>query len=48
MSPRAIGSRESGTVLTWEYEPARSPMDPGELQLELQLQLMRAGRADAL
>jgi hypothetical protein len=48
MSPRASSSRESGTVLTWEYEPARSLLDPGELQLELQLQLMHAGRADAL
>src|ERR1022692_4295065 len=48
MSPRASSSRESGTDLTWEYEPARSLLDPGELQLELQLQLKRAGRADAL
>ena len=27
MSPRAVSSRESGTVLTWEYEPARSSVN---------------------
>jgi hypothetical protein len=35
-SPLLYGSGEFGSVLTWAYEPARHPLDPRELQPELQ------------
>ena len=47
MSPRPGGSGGSRMVLTCGNEPARSPLDPGELQLELQLRQVSASARDA-
>ncbi len=47
MSPHGYRPSGSASVLTWAYEPTRSPPDPGELQPKLQPRIPGCHGCDA-